>query len=125
MRHAYRPVPEGGEETLDAAQAELPAQHGQGTQLLMGGGVGRGEGRDVDGVADGLVAGRVDHVAQSLLGVLDAPTFRVAVAEVDELLLLARPQTAHTLPVHLVSVTGQVNYVYHGWEGGGEGAMPL
>lgn len=73
----------------------------QRTQLRVAAGVGSGEGRDIDGVADGLVAGGVDHVAQGLLGVLDAAALRVPVPEEDELLLLPGPQASHTLPVHL------------------------
>ncbi|KAF3845301.1 hypothetical protein F7725_008464 [Dissostichus mawsoni] len=50
--------------------------------------VGGGEGGHVDGVSDGLVAGRVDHVPQSLLGVLDAAALRVASVEHDDLVLV-------------------------------------
>ena len=62
MAHHW-PLPHRLEEALDAAQTKLPAHDGQGAQLLVGGGVGRGQGGDVDGVANGLVARGVDHVA--------------------------------------------------------------
>ena len=62
MAH-YWPLPHRLEEALDAAQTKLPAHDRQGAQLLVGGGVGRGQGGDVDGVANGLVARGVDHVA--------------------------------------------------------------
>ena len=57
--------------------------------------------RHVDRVAERLVARRVDHVAQHLLRVLDAAALRVPVAHAHELLLLRRPQAAHTLAVQL------------------------
>ena len=57
------PLPHRLEEALDAAQTKLPTHDGQRAQLLVGGGVGRGQGGHVDGVANGLVAGGVDHVA--------------------------------------------------------------
>ena len=37
------------------------------------------KGGHVDGVAEGLVARRVDDVSQCLLRVLDAPPFRIAI----------------------------------------------
>lgn len=75
-------------------------------QLDMGPGVGCGEWGDVDGVSDGLITGRVDHVPQGLLGVLDASSFRIPVPQEDQLLLLSGPQPAHTLPVHLKEAAG-------------------
>ena len=92
-------MPGADHEAADVAHADGPAQHARKLRVRVA--VGGGEGRDVDGVADGLVARRVDHVAQRLLGVLDAAALRVPVAQEDQLLLLPRPQAAHTLPVHL------------------------
>ena len=57
--------------------------------------------RDVDGVADGKVHRRVDHVSECLLVVLDRTSLAVTVSEEDELLLLASPEGAHTLAIHL------------------------
>ena len=98
-KKSHPPVPGADHEAADVAHADGPAQHPG--QLGVGVAVGGGEGRDVDGVADGLVARGVDHVAQRLLGVLDAAALRVAVPQEDQLLLLPRPQPAHALPVHL------------------------
>ena len=69
--------------------------------LLVRARVGRGEWRHVDGVADRLVARRVDHVAQRLLRVLNASAFGISIAQEDELLLLAGPQAANHFPVDL------------------------
>lgn len=63
--------------------------------------VGGGEGRDVDGIPDGLVAGRVDHIPQGLFGVLNATTLRVSVPEEDQLLLLPRPEAPDAFLIHL------------------------
>lgn len=73
----------------------------QRAELGVAAGVGRRERRDVDGVADGLVAGGIYHVTQSLLGVLDASAFGVPVSEKHQLLLLPGPQAPDALPVHL------------------------
>ena len=67
----------------------------------MCGGVGGGQRGDIDGVANGLITRGVDHVAEGLLGVLNAASLGVPVAQEDQLLLLPRPQASHTLPVHL------------------------
>ena len=60
------------------------------------------ERRDVDRVSYGEVHGRVDHVAESGLVVLDGATLCVTVPEEDELILLAGPERTHTLSVHLM-----------------------
>lgn len=75
----------------------------------MGPCVGSGEWGDVDGVSDGLVTGRVNHIPQSLFGILDAAAFRVPVTQENQLLLLSGPQPAHTLPVHLKEVISYSN----------------
>lgn len=58
-------------------------------------------------VAQWLVAGWVDHVPQCLLWVLNAPTFRVSVPQKYQLLLLACPQTSHTLLIDLHRERGE------------------
>ena len=63
--------------------------------------VGGGQRRYVDGVSDGLVTRRIDHVSQGLLGVLNAPALRVSVSEEHQLLLLPRPEASHTFFIHL------------------------
>lgn len=63
--------------------------------------VGRGERGDVHGVAQRLVAGGVDEVAEDLPVVLDASTLGVAVPQENELLLLPGPQPTDTLLVDL------------------------
>jgi len=95
----HAPVPAAEEPAVDVVRADGPPPHR--VQLAVAPGVRGGEGRHVDGVADGLVARRVDHVPEGLLGVLNAAALRVAVAQENQLLLLPRPQPAHTLPVHL------------------------
>lgn len=67
----------------------------------MGAQVGCGQWGDIHRVAQWLVTGRVDEVAQDLLVVLDASTLGVAVAQEDELLLLPCPESSDTLLVHL------------------------
>lgn len=80
-------------------QADGPAP--KGTQLGVAAGVGGGEGGDVDGVADGLVTRGVDHIAQGLLGILNAAPLRVPIPEEHQLLLLPGPEASHALPVYL------------------------
>jgi hypothetical protein len=72
-----------------------------------------GQRGDVDGITDRLVARRVDDVPQGLLGVLDAPPFGVPVPQVDELLLLTRPQTSHALLVYFYHPKAQISFVQH------------
>ena len=57
-----------------------------GGDLLVGVDEGGGERGHVDGVADRLVARRVDDVAQRLLRVLDGAAFRISVAKKDQFL---------------------------------------
>ena len=63
--------------------------------------IGGLERRDIDGIADGKVHGRVYHVAQGGLVVLYGAPFAVVVVEKDELLLLAGPEGADALTVEL------------------------
>ena len=96
------PVPAADEPGVNVLGADGAPPHR--AELGVAPSVGGGERGHVDGVTDGLVARRVDHVAQRLLGVLDAATLRVPVPQEDQLLLLPRPQPAHALPVHLPEV---------------------
>lgn len=93
------PVPGADHEVADVPDADGASQDV--SQLRVGVAVGGGQRRHVDGVADGLVTGRVDHVAQGLLGVLDAAAFGVPVPQEDQLLLLPRPQASHALFINL------------------------
>ena len=95
----FSPFPDILKKLFHICQNKFSAYYG--CQLLVCGRVRRCQGRHVDGVADGLVAGGVDHVAQRLLGVLDAASLRIAITEKDQLLLLSGPQPSHTLTVHL------------------------
>lgn len=70
-------------------------------QLPVGPEVGRGQRGDVHGVAQGLVAGGGDEVAQDLPVVLDAAPLGVAVPQEYQLLLLPGPQASDTLFVDL------------------------
>lgn len=81
--------------------------------LRVGLRVAGGQRRHVDGVTNRLVAGRVYDVPQRLLGVLDAAPLRVPVPEVHQFLLLAGPQAAHALLVHLDHAEAQVTLVQH------------
>ena len=67
------------DDRLDGRQAEGSADDAG--HLRVGVDERGGQGRHVDGVADGLVARRVDDIAQSLLGVLDRAPLRVARAQ--------------------------------------------
>lgn len=49
-------------------------------ELAVTSSVRGGEGGDIDRVSNRLVAGRVDHVAQCLLGILDAAALRVSIS---------------------------------------------
>lgn len=93
------PLPAVQKPAGNGTQADRAAP--QRPQLRVAAGQRGGEGRHVDGVAERLVAGGVDHVAQRLLGVLDAAALGVAVAQKHQLLLLPRPQATHTLTVDL------------------------
>lgn len=88
-------------------RADGPPPHG--AQLAVAPGVRGGERRDVDGVTDGLVARRVDHVPQGLLGVLDAASLRVAVPQENQLLLLPRPQASDAFSVDLEGAVHEQN----------------
>lgn len=70
-----------------------------------------GQWRYIDGIADGLVARRIDHVSQSLLGVLNAPALRVSVPQEHQLLLLPCPKASDTFFVHLQHKRGSSHYV--------------
>lgn len=93
------PHPLGPQPCPDAVHSDRPTPHIP--QLPVGPQVGRGEGGDVHGVAQRLVAGGIDEVPEDLLVVLDASALGVAVPQEYELLLLAGPQPADTLPVDL------------------------
>lgn len=95
----HLPVPATDEPGVDVVGADRPSPHG--AQLAVPPGVRGGERGHVDGVADGLVTRGVYHVPQGLLGVLNAATLWVTVAQENQLLLLPRPQATHTLSVHL------------------------
>lgn len=94
-----RPVPGADDKVPDIPDADRASQYV--SQLGVGIAVGRGQRRNVDGISDGLVAGRVDHVPQSLLGVLNAAAFWVPVSQEHQLLLLARPKASDALFIHL------------------------
>lgn len=98
-RHTNQPFPETDEGLLDECETDGAAAYG--TDLLVGVTVGGGERGHIDGVTDGLVAGRIDNVPQGLLGILDGASLGVPVPEVNKLLLLPRPQAPHALPVNL------------------------
>lgn len=71
------------------------------SELRMRVAVGGGQRRYVDGISDGLVTRGIDHVSQSLLGVLNAPALRVSVSQEHQLLLLPRPEASDTFFIHL------------------------
>lgn len=71
------------------------------TQLGVALGKGGGQWRDIDRVTNRLVARRIDNVAQHLLGILNRATLLVAIAQKDEFLLLACPESAHTFAIDL------------------------
>lgn len=93
------PVPATDEPSVDIVGAYGPSPDGP--ELAVTSSVWGGEGGDVDGVSNRLITGRVDHVAQCLLGILDAATLGVSVPQEDQLLLLPSPESTHTLSVHL------------------------
>lgn len=62
---------------------------------------GGGQRRYIDGISDGLVARRIDHVSQSLLGVLNATAFWVSVSQEHQLLLLPCPKASDAFFIHL------------------------
>lgn len=95
----HPPVPAADEPGVNVVGADGSSPHG--AQLAVAPGVRGGERRDVDGVTDGLVTRRVDHVPQGLLGVLNAAALRVAIAQENQLLLLPRPQASDTFSVDL------------------------
>ena len=69
----------------------LDDRHADGTSddrghLVVGVDEGGGQRRHVDGVADGLVARRVDDVPQRLLGVLDGPALGIPVPKENQFL---------------------------------------
>lgn len=94
-----RPVPAADEPGVNVVGTDGASPDR--AQLDMGPSVGCGERGHVDGVSNGLITGRVNHVPQCLLGILDASAFRIPVPQEDQLLLLSGPQSTHTLPVHL------------------------
>lgn len=55
----------------------------------------------VDWISNRLVARRVDHVTQSLLGVLDAPTLWISISQEHQLLLLPCPKSSDTFFIYL------------------------
>lgn len=63
--------------------------------------VGGGQRRHIDGISDGLVTRRIDHVSQSLLGVLNAPALWVSVSQEHQLLLLPCPKASDTFFIDL------------------------
>lgn len=93
------PVPGADHKVPDIPKADGSPQDV--AQLGVGVAVGGGQRRHVDGVPDGLVARRVNHVPQGLFGVLDAAPLRVPVSEEDQLLLLPRPKAPDAFFVDL------------------------
>ena len=102
---------EAREHVEQAAKGELGSDDAR--QLLVRARVGGGERRDVDGIPNGLIARRVDDVAQHLFGILNAAALVVLVAQEDELVLLAGPEAAHTLLVELDDAKAQMALVQH------------
>lgn len=87
------------EELPDAREIKLGSNHAR--NLLVSGRVRRDERRHVNGISDGLITRRVDYIAQHLLGILNAAALLILVAQEDQLVLLAGPETAHALFVDL------------------------
>ncbi len=71
------------------------------SELGVGVAVGGGQRGHIDGISNGLVTRRVDHVSQRLLGVLNAPALRVSVPQEHQLLLLPCPKASDTFFIHL------------------------
>lgn len=71
------------------------------SELRVGVAVGGGQRGYVDWISNRLVARRVDHVTQSLLGVLNAPTLWVSIPQEHQLLLLPCPESSDTFFIHL------------------------
>lgn len=105
------PVPATNEPGVDIMGTHGAPPHRP--ELAVAPSVRRGERGDVDRVSDGLITRGVDHVAQRLLGVLNAASLGVPVPQEDQLLLLSGPEPTYTLPIHLkhqhihTSPTGQ------------------
>lgn len=70
-------MPGVDDEVADVGNADWPPQDV--SKLCVCVAVGGSQWRDIDGVSDRLVTGRVDHVAERLLSVLDTSTFRIPV----------------------------------------------
>lgn len=93
------PVPGADHKVSDVPDADGASQDV--SELGVRVAVGGGQWRHVDGISDWLITGGVDHVAQSLLGVLNAAALRVSVPQEHQLLLLPGPEASDTLFIHL------------------------
>lgn len=105
-----KPVPGADYEVADVADADGASQDV--SELGVSVAVGGGQWGHVDGIPDGLVTRGVDHVPQSLFGVLDAAALRVSVPQEDQFLLLPRPETSNTFFIHLQHKKG-LNECWH------------
>ena len=70
-------------------------------QLAIGSAIRSRQRRNIDRISDRLVARRIYHIPKSLLGILDASTFRVTVAEENQFLQLTSPKAPDTLAIDL------------------------
>lgn len=94
-----KPVPGADDKVSDIPNADWASQDVSklGVRVAVGG----GQWRYIDGIADGLVTRRIDHVSQSLLGILNAPALWVSVSQEHQLLLLPCPKASDTFFIHL------------------------
>lgn len=102
-------MPGADDKVLDIPEADWASQDL--SELRVWATIGSGQWRYIDGISDGLVAGGIDHVPQSLLGILNASTFWVPVSEEDQFLLLPCPQASDTFFIHLHHK--RLNYFYY------------
>lgn len=104
-----RPMPGADDKVLDIPEADWASQDL--SELRVWATVGSGQWRYIDGISDRLVAGGIDHVPQSLLGILNASTFWISVSEEDQFLLLPCPKATDTFFIHLCHK--RLKYLYY------------
>jgi len=92
-------VPGADDKVADVCDADGASQDV--SELWVRVAVGGGQRRYVDWISNRLIARRIDHVTQSLLGVLDAPALWVSVSQEHQLLLLSCPKASDTFFIHL------------------------
>ena len=69
--------------------------------LFIGSCIWCGQGWDINGISYWLIARRIDHIPQSLFGILYAASFWISVPEKYKFLLLTCPQPPYAFTIHL------------------------